>query len=175
MVEIDNAANIAGWMTYKELKWLAKQAEKHSKIVEIGSYLGRSTRALGENTKGVVYAIDDFVGPRDMNLPLYLRENLFETFMYALVDLVNDNKVFPVISDHATVRLDFSPDMVFIDGSHKYEDIKRDIQMWLPRIVRGGLICGHDYTNMADVRYAVKETVKGFKVARGTSIWYATV
>lgn len=174
MVKIDEAANIAGWMTYKELKWLAKQAQKHSKIVEIGCYLGRTTRALGDNTKGVVYAVDDFVGPRDMNLPIYLRENLFETFLYAVVDLVNDKKVIPVISDHSEVKLDFSPDMVFIDGSHTYQDIKRDIEMWLPRITKGGLICGHDFTNMADVKYAVEETVKDFKVARNTSIWYAT-
>jgi len=36
-------------------------------------------------------------------------------------------------------------DLVFIDGDHTYQQVKKDIQMWLPHIVEGGIICGHDY------------------------------
>ncbi len=36
-------------------------------------------------------------------------------------------------------------DLVFIDGDHNYAQVKKDIQMWLPHIVEGGIICGHDY------------------------------
>lgn len=36
-------------------------------------------------------------------------------------------------------------DLVFIDGDHTYAQVKKDIQMWLPHIVEGGILCGHDY------------------------------
>ncbi len=169
---VEYAENIAGWMTYNELAWLARQAQKHFKIVEIGSYMGRSTRALGDNTPGFVVAVDDFKGPRDVNLPSIIRDNLFEMFVYAIGDLGVRGKVMPVIADHSDIDIDFSPDMVFIDGSHEYEDVKRDINYWLPRVVKGGLICGHDFTNLAPVRQAIQEELPKAKVAKGTSIWF---
>jgi len=50
-----------------------------------------------------------------------------------------------------------SLDFVFIDGSHKYEDVRNDIRWWLPKVRIGGVIAGHDYPYM-DVRRAVNET-----------------
>ena len=38
-----------------------------------------------------------------------------------------------------------SQDFVFIDANHNYDDVLNDIGWWLPKIKRGGLICGHDY------------------------------
>lgn len=170
-IQLTYAGNISGWMTYKELKWLAKQAKKHSKIVEIGSYMGRSTRALADNTNGVVYAVDDFKGPRDMNLPSSIRDNLFEIFINSTGDLIQLGKIIPVAISHENIQVE-KPDMVFLDGSHEYPDVKRDIKLWLEQLAPGGLICGHDYTNIYDVRQAVDESFGRVKLARGTSIWY---
>lgn len=36
-------------------------------------------------------------------------------------------------------------DIVYHDASHKYEDIKRDLNDWLPKLKPQGLMCGHDY------------------------------
>lgn len=38
-----------------------------------------------------------------------------------------------------------SLDMVYIDANHSYETTKEDIEIWLPKIRVGGIICGHDY------------------------------
>ena len=69
MGDITNALKVPGWMWQHELQWLADQATRYSKIVEIGSWRGRSTRALADNTPGTVTAVDGFVGsPFDTEL-----------------------------------------------------------------------------------------------------------
>lgn len=174
MIDLRIADALQGWITHTELEWLAKQAKKHKRIVEIGSYLGRSTRALGDNTDGVVYAIDNFMGPQDISIPAPIAKNVYEIFHYNLGTLINTGRVIPIIADHANVNVSISPDMVFLDGSHTYEAVKRDIEIWKARMTPGGLLCGHDYTNIGTVRQAVDELLK-VKVARHTTIWYTKV
>src|ERR1035437_2737271 len=65
-LELSKAKSIDGWMTEPELIWLAERAGEHRVICEIGSYLGRSTRAMLDHTEGTVYAFDDWRGPRDV-------------------------------------------------------------------------------------------------------------
>lgn len=36
-------------------------------------------------------------------------------------------------------------DFVYIDADHTYEMVKRDINLWLPLVKKGGIIGGHDY------------------------------
>ncbi|MHA2313470.1 MAG: class I SAM-dependent methyltransferase [Candidatus Thorarchaeota archaeon] len=36
-------------------------------------------------------------------------------------------------------------DLVFIDALHDYEHVKQDIELWLPKVRAGGIICGDDY------------------------------
>ena len=37
-----------------------------------------------------------------------------------------------------------SIDMIYLDGSHLYEDVKRDLNDWLPKLKHNGIIAGHD-------------------------------
>jgi hypothetical protein len=36
-------------------------------------------------------------------------------------------------------------DFVYIDGSHRYEAVKRDIELFYPKVKTGGVIGGHDF------------------------------
>ena len=40
---------------------------------------------------------------------------------------------------------DKSLDFVFIDAQHDYDSVKQDIDLWLPKVKKGGLLSGHDY------------------------------
>lgn len=174
-VDITRALAIDGWMSEQELTWLAEQAIEHRSIVEIGSYLGRSTRALLDHTSGVVYAIDDWRGPRDAYMSKEDRRTLYRRFIDSVAEYYHVGKLKTIVTDHKHIK-DFqvSPDMVFIDGSHEYEDVKRDILFWKDKIVPGGLLCGHD-ANWEDVLKAVVECLGDAEVAEGTTIWWTKV
>jgi predicted O-methyltransferase YrrM len=171
---IARAKDIKGFMTEEELSWLASEAKRHSCIVEIGSYLGRSTRALADNTDGIVYAVDDWRGPQMWELSSAECESLYQDFLRNVADLIDAGKVIPVRADHRTLDVSIRPDMVFIDGSHIYRDVLGDILFWKERTKDGTLICGHD-ANFRDVRKAVMEAFGTIEVAESTEIWTHTM
>lgn len=49
----------------------------------------------------------------------------------------------------AAVLPDGGLDLVFLDGDHSYDAVKADIEAWLPKVRRGGVLAGHDYNNTA--------------------------
>lgn len=55
---------------------------------------------------------------------------------------------------------DGSFDLVYIDACHLYEDVKRDLNDWLPKLKSGAIISGHDYDKIAD--FGVIEAVDEF-------------
>jgi len=169
---IEKALSIRGWMTEPELWWLAIQASSRKKIVELGSYYGRSTRAIGDNTPGIVYAVDHFNGPADVSLLEFERTSIWPIFSKNLSDLIASGKVVPIKTNHEQ----FDPpnddfDMIFIDGDHRYEATKRDIKRWIGKCRKPALISGHDYSHPG-VRQAVNECFTDINIFEEIwSIW----
>jgi hypothetical protein len=62
---------------------------------------------------------------------------------------------------------DESLDFVFLDASHKYDDIKADLFAWYPKVKKGGIFAGHDYPTWTQVVRAVDEFFpsKNFRVS----------
>ena len=54
---------------------------------------------------------------------------------------------------------DGSLDFVYIDALHMYDEVKKDIEAWLPKVRSGGILAGHDYKKkrMCGVKRAVDE------------------
>ncbi len=55
--------------------------------------------------------------------------------------IVNKKYSHQAVKDYSDSTFDF----LYIDGSHLYEDVKRDLNDWLPKMKPNFLICGHDY------------------------------
>ena len=179
-IDISRAEKIEGWMGEMELIWLGKVSQRRHRIVEIGSFMGRSTRIIGENTPGFVLAIDDFEGSRESYLsPKWIKwgekisSQIYSHFLENCDDLIRTGKIIPMLSKHNEIQIDFQPDMVFIDGDHEYENVKRDLEFWKSKLAPNGLLCGHDI-NIEGVKKAVTEVIGEHHNVSDTCIWIET-
>ncbi len=177
------ASKVDGYMEVDELRYLATQAKKATAIVEVGSWKGRSTKALAMATPGVVYAVDNWKGSPGGDLTEIEAtekgaENILAEFKRNLAPEIAAGKVGIIHADHAEAASMGKAhmggnvaDMVFIDGEHNYEAVKRDIENFLPLVKQGGLICGHDLCpTHPGVEKAVVELLPSSSV-RAVTIW----
>ncbi len=70
----------------------------------------------------------------------------------------------------APLFADGSLDWVYVDASHYYDDVKRDLEDWLPKLKVGGWLCGDDYGRRSfwdnGVTRAVDELIASGRVER---------
>jgi len=157
---------IPGATSEQELDWLHMNAYDKNKIYEIGSFLGRSTVALLESGSPVI-AVDDFFGNREDKMTAGYRKTIYDQFL-ANTKAYKNLRILKL--DHE----DFVPhtdcDMVFIDGSHLYDHVVRDILKF--RNHKNILICGHDFSWWNSVRAAVMKLFRGRFQLIGPNLWY---
>jgi predicted O-methyltransferase YrrM len=48
-------------------------------------------------------------------------------------------------SDAVSQFEDGTIDFIYIDGNHQYDFVKKDLELYVPKIKSGGIISGHDY------------------------------
>lgn len=62
-------------------------------------------------------------------------------------------------SEYAVDNVECDLDFIYIDGHHGYEYVKKDLELYVPKVRKGGLITGHDF-DYRDVHIAVIEYFK---------------
>lgn len=122
-------------------------------FAEIGSFHGKSTVYMAEKIKLSGkdikwFTIDHFEGTQDEHEQelLSLTGTLYETYL---------KNIEPVKEYIHTIRedskeahrhfADGSLDFLFIDGDHTYKGMRKDLELWYPKVKSGGYIGGHDY------------------------------
>ena len=85
---------------------------------------------------------------RDMFSSHFPRAELWETDSQTAVFMIDDGTL----------------DWVYLDGRHDYDGVREDIEIWLPKIKKGGIIAGHDYAHHPDIKQwpGVKKAVNEF-------------
>lgn len=129
-------------------------------IIEIGSWLGRSTRyiagLLPEN--GKLYAVDTWLGSSSENQHMTDKRltYLYQLFLSNVKHAGLTNKIVPVRMDsiEASNALNVKADLIYIDGAHDTASVKADILAWLKHLSPDGVMCGDDW-KWATVREAV--------------------
>jgi predicted O-methyltransferase YrrM len=117
---------------------------KKMTIVEIGSYRGDSTIIFANVFKKVI-TIDPFKsGIGGINNSVDMRI-VFKQFLNNIKDYDNIEYIKDFSYNVVNQFKDGSLDIVYIDGLHTPDAVKKDIQDWLPKIKKGGYIAGHDF------------------------------
>lgn len=129
-------------------------------MAEIGSYAGDSAEIFASYFK-LVYCIDPWMNGYDSTDAAsyqFPMEQVEKQFDLALANYRNVKKI-KMKSEHAVkIFKDGDLDFVYIDALHTYEGVKRDIELWLPKIKKDGWIGGHDHQGkFAGVIKAVDE------------------
>jgi predicted O-methyltransferase YrrM len=144
---------IEGWLTRAEalgLYDLARGMPPGARIVEIGSWKGKSTYCLAKGLKeGRVVAMDPFDGAGEEGseyrnlkggdeLIAQFRRNLDRENLLGKVDI-------KMGCSHEFAGQVKDIDFLFIDGDHSIEGCRYDFEMFAPQVRCDGLLAFHDY------------------------------
>jgi predicted O-methyltransferase YrrM len=134
-------------------------------IVEIGSYTGQSTTMFADEVK-IVIAIDPFMNDYDDNdvtcHSADIPTEVYTKFLENISPYKNISHIRMTSDDAIKTLENLKVDLVYIDGVHTYDQVKKDIENYKPIIKAGGLICGHDYSNEGHVAGVYKAVNEAF-------------
>jgi len=158
--------NLHGWCGAPQQNMFGQIVRPEmSVILELGSWLGLSTRLLLNMAPQVtVICVDHWRGSQEHHANEEFRQKLptlYETF---LVNLWEERKrIIPVrLTTLAALeeihQCQIIPDLIYIDASHTYRDVYADISTSL-RLFPRSVICGDDWS-WGEVRLAVMEIAK---------------
>ncbi len=161
---------VRGQMRRSEVRclWdLAQQAPPNGVIVEIGSFRGLSTAALASGSlRGpglVVYAIDphEYRDPRGW---IYSQDDHVAFMQYMLfAGVAHMVRSINLLSWEVVPAWDKPISLLWVDGNHDYEAVKRDFQEWARFVLPNGIIALHDASdpNMGPTRVVEEARASG--------------
>jgi predicted O-methyltransferase YrrM len=159
-------AGVEGWLTDDQARRLwdrAAELRPPARIVEIGSFRGRSAIVMGlAAAEGVrLFAIDPHAGsdrgPREIDGYAEEAERDVRAFRANLERAGVDSSVehLRMPSQEALGELTGEAELVYVDGAHRYRPARDDIAHWGARLRPGGRLLVHDAFSAIGVTLAL--------------------
>lgn len=127
--------------------------------LEIGSWSGTTAWEISDYAE-LTYCVDHWQGnTHEPDWPVGITpadafrtfaRNMGSRFLRTVIPCVGSSTFWAQIWNQPI-------DFLFIDGDHRYEAVRQDIDSWLPHVRDGGIIAGHDY-DQPGVKKAASET-----------------
>lgn len=147
------------------------RAYRPERMVEVGTYLGKSAIPLARLVHqwyGTLVCVDLWEGAEGQ-----ARMNAVGGYL----ERAGVTNVTLIRQDSVGAALTFprgSVDAVFVDGSHEYPDVVRDLDAWAPVLRPGGLLAGDDYGAPLTTRVTrgrADEVTRAWHDVAGASGW----
>lgn len=144
------------------------------KVLEIGSWEGRSTLALADAVDpDIVHAVDTWNGSTgEVSETIAAERDVYAQFC--------ENTVGRNIEAHRMDWRDYLADergpfrLVFIDGLHTYAEVREQLIAIAPLMSRGGILCGDDQHH-PPIRRAVAECLGSRRTFTLATLWYRVI
>ena len=144
---VSETSEIEGWLSLEVAELLAKLAVHSKVIVEVGSWKGKSTITMAlANPKARIFAIDPFTGSQEHEFLEGGKVDTYQEFQNNCRTFKVEKNIKPLrmTSEQAIQFLKEPIDMLFIDGSHEYDDVKNDFEFLFPLVRERGIVLFHD-------------------------------
>jgi len=163
---------VPDYFSYPNLyRSFVNEAKDGDLIVEVGAFLGRSISYLGvevvNSGKNILIDCIDSWDPSNCdvfytdydgsNYREYRGTGVYKLFLDNIKPLgrIIRSVRMPSI-DASGIYEDESISFLFIDGDHSYNSVSNDLHAWYNKVKPGGIIAGHDWDGMEEVRMAVE-------------------
>jgi hypothetical protein len=131
---------------------LLNKINPNGKGAEIGVFKGDFSKEILNKWGGKLYMIDVWRELGDEYIDASNHKNhsdAYEETMTKIIGLEERGIMIRSTSkDCIDLFEDESLDFVFIDANHAYDFVKEDIELWFPKLKKGGIFSGHDYMNL---------------------------
>jgi hypothetical protein len=138
-------------------------------IIEVGTWKGQSAINMAKilkrnNIKCKIYCVDTFLGTWDLE-EKDLKNGYPQVYYKFLNNIIHEKCEDYIIPCPNTSlfyykkfkEMNLKADLIYIDGSHMYEDIYADISNYSNLLNSNGIIFGDDFTWAPDVGKAVNK------------------
>lgn len=187
---------LPGWFDYEDVyREAVEAAPNFATFVEVGVGFGRSITCLADlaikaHKKLRIFGVDPWYDDWDTDHPTWganfatMGRELGGPFNAAMAlmhqhaprELEYVNLVRARSVQAARMFDDGSVFFVFVDGSHHYDDVRADLAAWQPKVAKGGIFAGHDFTDsFPDVQRAVHERFMIEGVEQRGACWFKRV
>jgi predicted O-methyltransferase YrrM len=171
---------IPGWNSNSEVFMKLIDEIRPSIIFEVGTWLGASAINMAHHAKSIsldikIYCVDTWLGAEEFwttgkndaerNLKIkngypqiyfdFLSNVIEHGMQDIIVPIPNTSHIGSIILSHYRLMAD----LIYIDGSHEYVDVKNDIQDYIPLLNPGGIMFGDDMITWKDVGKAVEDSL----------------
>jgi hypothetical protein len=166
---------VPGWNSRQPIFSELIREVRPSVIIEVGTWLGASAIHMATECKAAelqttIWCVDTWLGAEEFwysdlkDRDLRLRHGYPQVYFDFLANVVQhgcQDMIVPVpCTSSIAARLlkarGVMADLIYIDGSHHYEDVRADIRNYFPLVRSCGVIFGDDY-EWNDVRRAVND------------------
>jgi hypothetical protein len=172
---------IDGWFNYISIyAYAVEQAEDGDHFVEVGAWKGKSTSfmavEIANSGKQIKFdVVDTWKGSLEhQDNELVKADALYNHFLENMKPVEGFYTPRRMTSlEAADTYEDNSLTFVMLDASHEYEDVKKDILAWLPKVQSGGILSGDDYHHTwPGVMQAVQELLPDVQIVDGVTWAY---